>query len=279
MWTIIREYICQCYITLMLLSALTIILIVNRKTKIDGIQFVWAIMGLTFIITSCEYLEYWCDTYGKPVWILYIKSALVYLIYPLVGLFELYLVVHIKHKVLIVIPYAIYFVIVMINLFGVSMIYSYNHDHSFHRGYLSMLPSVMIAFYLIMLMLCSPQFIKNGNYSKSLIVLFMVLATIITMLFELGQIAEDHTDEIIAIDILVYYFYLAGIQNTKVQAELFNRELELEKAKTELVENRLALEESKSQTLMAQIQPHFINNSLMAIRARCFDYPEIYDIL
>ncbi len=52
---------------------------------------------------------------------------------------------------------------------------------------------------------------------------------------------------------------------------------ELEKAKTELAESRLAVEEAKSQTLMAQIQPHFINNSLMAIRARCFDHPEIYD--
>ncbi len=54
---------------------------------------------------------------------------------------------------------------------------------------------------------------------------------------------------------------------------------ELEKAKTELAESKLALEEAKSQTLMAQIQPHFINNSLMAIRSRCFDYPEVYDCL
>ena len=66
----------------------------------------------------------------------------------------------------------------------------------------------------------------------------------------------------------------------KSKTELtLNYGYELEKAKTELVEKRLALEESKSQTLMAQIQPHFINNSLMAIRARCFDYPEIYDSL
>ncbi len=28
---------------------------------------------------------------------------------------------------------------------------------------------------------------------------------------------------------------------------------------------------------MAQIQPHFINNSLMALAARCHEYPDIYD--
>ncbi len=42
---------------------------------------------------------------------------------------------------------------------------------------------------------------------------------------------------------------------------------------------RLELAESRNRVLMAQIQPHFINNSLMALRARCVDYPEIYESL
>ena len=54
---------------------------------------------------------------------------------------------------------------------------------------------------------------------------------------------------------------------------------ELEKTKTELAESRLELEEVKNQTLLAQIHPHFINNSLMALRSRCIDYPEIYESL
>lgn len=53
----------------------------------------------------------------------------------------------------------------------------------------------------------------------------------------------------------------------------------LAQAQRQLAESRLALEESKNQTLMAQIQPHFINNSLMAIRSRCYDYPEVYESL
>ena len=54
---------------------------------------------------------------------------------------------------------------------------------------------------------------------------------------------------------------------------------ELEQTKILLAENRLSLEQSKNQTLMAQIQPHFINNSLMALRARCVNYPDIYESL
>lgn len=52
---------------------------------------------------------------------------------------------------------------------------------------------------------------------------------------------------------------------------------ELAKTKTLLAESYLSLEQSKNQTLMAQIQPHFINNSLMSLRARCVRYPDIYE--
>ena len=52
--------------------------------------------------------------------------------------------------------------------------------------------------------------------------------------------------------------------------------IELETVKTQLAENKLMLSESKNKVLMAQIQPHFINNSLMALMAQCVKEPEIY---
>ena len=52
---------------------------------------------------------------------------------------------------------------------------------------------------------------------------------------------------------------------------------ELSETKTLLAESRLSLEQNKNKALMAQIQPHFINNSLMALRARCAEYPDIYE--
>ena len=67
-------------------------------------------------------------------------------------------------------------------------------------------------------------------------------------------------------------------EQNKVDVLLQNM-YELEQAKMQLVEKQLLLEQSKNQTLMAQIQPHFINNSLMALRAKCADDPEIYECI
>ena len=94
---IIIEFIGQSYMTLMLLLGLIIIMLVNRRIKIDGVQYVWAIASLVFIITVCEYVEYWCDTYNKPIWIRYVKSAITYSLNPLLILLELYLIAPIKH--------------------------------------------------------------------------------------------------------------------------------------------------------------------------------------
>lgn len=52
---------------------------------------------------------------------------------------------------------------------------------------------------------------------------------------------------------------------------------ELEKTQIELSESNYQLEQSKNQLLIAQIQPHFINNSLMTLCARSRDYPEVYE--
>ena len=52
---------------------------------------------------------------------------------------------------------------------------------------------------------------------------------------------------------------------------------EAETVSRELTESKLALEQSNNRILMAQIQPHFINNSLLAIAEKSMDYPEVYN--
>ncbi len=69
--------------------------------------------------------------------------------------------------------------------------------------------------------------------------------------------------------------FLLHLQN-KARAAIRNA-YELERTRTLLAESRFSLEHSNNQMLMAQIQPHFINNSLMALRARCVSYPDIYE--
>ncbi len=52
---------------------------------------------------------------------------------------------------------------------------------------------------------------------------------------------------------------------------------ELNRVQNELLESKLAIEQANNDMLLAQIQPHFISNSLMALRSQCREYPEIYE--
>lgn len=56
----------------------------------------------------------------------------------------------------------------------------------------------------------------------------------------------------------------------KARVELIQKQLEIEQNKQELQENKIRL-------LVAQIQPHFIFNSLMALQAKSIDNPELYN--
>ncbi|MBQ9484159.1 MAG: histidine kinase [Ruminiclostridium sp.] len=71
---------------------------------------------------------------------------------------------------------------------------------------------------------------------------------------------------------IIYMLYEKNRASVTVQAVT-----ELAETRQQLAERELALEQSKNETLMAQIQPHFINNSLMAIRSQCVNYPEVYE--
>lgn len=71
--------------------------------------------------------------------------------------------------------------------------------------------------------------------------------------------------------LIVFMYYEKHRTDVSVQ-----RAHELDQVRTELAEKQLALEQSKNEVLVAQIQPHFINNALMAIRSRCREYPDLY---
>jgi len=258
---IVMEYISGSYMTLMLLVGLTVIMIANHRTKIEGVQYVWAITGIVFALTLCEYLEVWCDTYHKPVWILYLKAALSYTLHPLLILLELYLIAPIKHKFLLFLPFIADVVIIITDLFGTNLIYGYRPNHSFIAGKLHFFPALIICFYILLLMKYSFGFLHNKEYSKAMIVIFMALSTIITVYLEFNGIIINHTTEIAALKMLVYYFYLVAIHHSEVQTKLHERELELEKNKLNM--------------MLAQIKPHFIYNTMNAIMELCYTEPEL----
>ncbi len=147
-------------------------------------------------------------------------------------------------------------------LFGANLIFGYYPNHHFFPGDLHLLPALIISFYILVLVKYSLDFLQNKESSKAFIVIFIALSTLITVFLEYCNLIVKHTTDIAALEMLVYYFYLAAIQHSKLQQTLH--------------ESRLKLQQQEIELLKAQIQPHFINNSLMALRSRCRDYPEIY---
>lgn len=259
----VMEYIGQNYMTLLLLAGIIVIIMANRRTKIDGMRYIWEIIGLVFMLTVFEYLEDWCITYDKPIWIRYMKSAVCYSIHPLIIILELYLIFPLRHKKMILLPYVANEILCIADLFGANFIYGFVADGNyFHPGPLHYVPVLVLFFYMLLFAYFSLGFIQKKEYSKALIVAFMTVSALLTVLLEYFNVIVEHITEMASLEILVYYFYLSAIHQTKVQENLHESQIEVEHQKVEL--------------LKAQIQPHFIYNSLMALQAKSIGNPVLY---
>ncbi len=259
----ISDYLSSNYLTVMVLLAFTTLLLIDRSITNKPIKLLAASMLLTLMVSFLGQLEIWCDLYDKPVWILYIKSALVYMIYPMILLFELFVTLPNKNKLMMAIPQILNTVLLVCNACGLEIIYGYRADHSFIAGPLRMYPAVLMCFYVGALSVTAARMMHGGERKQGAVLLFISFASILTLLLELAEIAMGYTDEICALGLLVYYWVISANSHDQIREQLHRTQLEAERSKNEL--------------LVAQIRPHFINNSLMAIRSRARDYPELYE--
>lgn len=249
------------YFTLIMLFGQAVIHLANRKVKINGVQYIWIIIGLVFSLTVLNYIEYWVTTYNMDTQWLYLKTSLAYCIYPLIALLVLYLIVPVRRKFLLTLPYLAFVGIEIADFFGAHLTY-YFSGMAFCGGEtpLRPLPLIMDCLYIVILTVYSIFYWKNSTTAKNLIVGYMALSTILTAFLEFRNKVSGLTDSILAFDIIVYYVYLAAIQHSETQSALHSKELELEKEKLTL--------------LVSQIKPHYINNALLTIREYCYDEPE-----
>ena len=260
---LIKEYISQNYLTLMLLLALAVVQLVNLKNKIKGAELIWVLEFIVLVLTVCDYLDYCTMKYKLPVRVLYYKSALVYWLFPLLALIELLLITPFKRrfqKILIFIPYAFCFIVVLLNLFGIESVFAFGDNYSFIGKPLRPLMIMTTLFYIIVLLIRSLSMLRYGRSLKLAIVAFIAFSSLLAAYLELHNIISGMSDEIAVINMFVYYFYLAAIYQHEVHVELFNKTLEYEK--------------TKLTGLMAQIKPHFINNSMAVIQELCYENPE-----
>lgn len=154
-----------------------------------------------------------------------------------------------------------------------NALYWFDEQNVYRRGPLYLVWN--IATFLAFVFIIAVAAVYHKKLDKLFIHVVSVATVIPLVSFALSTFYKEINFNTLSVSItalVIFIFY----QKEKTAISVRNVR-ELEHAQTELAESRLLLEESKNQALMAQIQPHFINNSLMAIRAQCFDYPEVYD--
>ena len=204
-----------------------------------------------------EALEDICDTYMLDHRILYIKTAFVYWFYPLTAMLQLYLVAPIKHKRLMALPYMISLAVVFADIFDTRLIYYFDEDHSFNGGAFANMPVAVLCFYIVMLGMYSLMIIiKRGDRRKGVVALFMTVTAVLSAIGENIGFARGMTEEVTAIELLIYYFFLAAINYSETQESLYKSRIELERQRLKL--------------LVVQMQPHFIFNALATIQSLCY---------
>ena len=258
---IVVEYLRNCYPTVM---ALLTIIVMVELTKRSGIfektGRIYIMVLLTFALSLLEFAEIWIDEHNLNYRLLFYKAMLIYSLYPMVALLFYYFTSDVKHKFLIFIPQLINIIINVLDLFGTRLIYYYYEDHGYEGGPLNFLPFAVEIFYVVLIGVYSVRILNGKNKSKGIIMAFCMVTIIFAQFLTNFDMPSIYLPTIIAIEILVYYFYIAAIQ--------YNEN------KDALVESELALERNRNNLLLAQIKPHFINSNLAVIRSLCYEEPE-----
>ena len=256
----ILGYLNNCYPTLLLLAAMLVVSVVNRSAKILRVWMLHILVLIIFALSLAEYSERWIDLKLLDYHLLYFKSMTIYILYPMVALILLFIIGNIKYKMLVSVPVIINSMIAVYDLSGACLMYGHTSDHGFLGGPFHKFPFLVEDIYIIFIVYYSVKRIKEKNISKGIILAFIVLGLFTAEALSGNGMPNLYMPTVIAAIMFTYYFYLAAIQHLETVEELN--------------ESRLALESNRSNLLLAQIRPHFINNNLAVIRSLCYEDPE-----
>ena len=245
---------------MVLLTIIVMVELTKRSGIFEKTGRIYIMVLLTFALSLLEFAEIWIDEHNLNYRLLFYKAMLIYSLYPMVALLFYYFTSDVKHKFLIFIPQLINIIINVLDLFGTRLIYYYYEDHGYEGGPLNFLPFAVEIFYVVLIGVYSVRILNGKNKSKGIIMAFCMVTIIFAQFLTNFDMPSIYLPTIIAIEILVYYFYIAAIQ--------YNEN------KNALVESELALEGNRNNLLLAQIKPHFINSNLAVIRSLCYEEPE-----
>lgn len=262
---IVQEIINNNFISIAMIIGIIIMIAENRKETPHGTEHIAVIVVLLSIIVANTAMMDWYmkssyeahENYDGDIImkLMYLRSAIEHILFPMIAYVLLLLVAPVKKKYIIFIPEAIVILTEFINLFGTRLIFHYDKHLVYHDDLFFLLPYFVGMLYLLLLIRYSISFLKKKQMSRGFTVIFIVFLTLLECYLEAAYIVVDLMDEIVALDVIVYYFYLVAIYQSEMKIKLRTSELELER--------------SKRQLTISQIQPHFMYNSLTSIIYLC----------
>ena len=156
-----------------------------------------------------------------------------------------------------------------------GVLYTINDNNVYSRSWGYWIWQIVsIITFMIVLFVIIKYWKKTNKYLRRLMLTAIVIP-LIALVMSIVFPGISFVNIVMAVtSLIVFLFYEKNKTDVMVQFVY-----ELERSRLDLENSRLELEESKMKILNAQIQPHFIYNSLMAIQARTVDNPELYNII
>ena len=263
--TLVSEILKCNFVSFALILGIIIMLVENRKERPQGTDHVILIVVMLSVIVVNSAVKQWFELalydqarnyrYDVVMSLYYLRTAMEHVLFPMIAYVELLLIAPVTKKYALFLPELICIVAELANLSGAEIIFSYDTHLKYNNEILFLLPYFVGMIYLLLLMRYSILFIKEKEMSKGVTVIFIVFLTLAECYLEAADIVIDLMDEIVALDVIVYYFYLVAIYQSEMKIKLRTSELELER--------------SKRMLMLSQIQPHFMYNSLTSITYLC----------
>lgn len=147
-------------------------------------------------------------------------------------------------------------------------LYYYDTQNLYYRGSFFWVWYAVTIFSFVYISAVLIALYKTMDRFLARVIFILTVLPLIAFICNFAYVAVSFNNIFVSITaLLIYMLY----EKYRTEYAVKNVQ-ELERVKTELVK-------ANNKTLMLQIQPHFINNSLMALRARCTDHPQLYEDL
>lgn len=256
-------FIFQNFATLLIITAIVVIMFVNKKYNIPATDLFFLGIALLLIIMVFDTVEDLCGNndptfaldVGRRVALRNISAAIEYILRPFVIMIEIMIILpsRAKLKSLSAIPAVINLIVYSTAFTESKIAYTITPDNHFSQGPLGNTVVFVQLFYVVELLFISVKYFRKLTNGKTAIVILIFTQAVITSILEAFDIIGDCTNFITALAILEYYIYLSAIYQEDMRNTIVEKDLELEKEKMLLLRN--------------QIHPHFIYNSLSIIRS------------